>query len=61
MTASDPLQVQKAQARRWFEALRDELCAALERIEAELPAEAQLGEAWARLRRATGGLEERAP
>jgi coproporphyrinogen III oxidase len=44
MTASDPLRAQKEQARRWFEALRDELCAAFERIEAELPADAPLGD-----------------
>lgn len=44
MTAGDPLDTHKERARRWFEALRDELCAAFERIEAELPAGAPLGD-----------------
>ena len=44
MTAGDPLDTRKERARRWFEALRDELCAAFERIEAELPAGAPLGD-----------------
>jgi coproporphyrinogen III oxidase len=44
MTASDPLHAQKERARHWFESLRDELCAAFERIEAELPADAPLGD-----------------
>ena len=34
----------QAQARAWFESLRDEICAALEQIEAELPAGAPLSE-----------------
>jgi coproporphyrinogen III oxidase len=38
MTATDALEAHKQQARHWFEALRDELCAAFERIETELPA-----------------------
>jgi coproporphyrinogen III oxidase len=37
MTTGNPLEVRKVQARRWFEALRDELCAALEAIERDLP------------------------
>ena len=44
MTARDPLEAHKERARRWFEALRDELCAAFELIEAELPAQAPLGD-----------------
>jgi coproporphyrinogen III oxidase len=32
------LEEQKARAQRWFEALRDELCTAFEKVEAELPA-----------------------
>jgi coproporphyrinogen III oxidase len=34
----------RQQARRWFEVLRDELCAALERLEADLPAGAPLAD-----------------
>src|SRR5262245_3388998 len=44
MAAGNSIEEHKAQARRWFEALRDELCAALERIEAELPPGAPLGD-----------------
>jgi coproporphyrinogen III oxidase len=44
MTAGDSLETHKERARRWFEALRDELCAAFERIEAELPAGASPGD-----------------
>ena len=46
MTARDALEAHKERARRWFEALRDELCAAFERIEAELPAGAPQAERW---------------
>jgi coproporphyrinogen III oxidase len=42
MTAEGTLATRKERARRWFEALRDELCAAIERIETELPAGAPL-------------------
>src|SRR5690606_6417685 len=38
MAGADLLEERKDRARRWFEALRDELCAVLERTEAELPA-----------------------
>jgi coproporphyrinogen III oxidase len=44
MTTGNPLEVRKAQARRWFEALRDELCAAFEAIEADLPGGVPLGD-----------------
>ena len=37
-------QQQKAQAAAWFEALRDELCAAFEKVETELPARAPLSD-----------------
>ncbi len=36
--ASTPLDAQKQRARAWFETLRDDLCAAFERLEADLPA-----------------------
>jgi coproporphyrinogen III oxidase len=42
MAAKEPLEARKEQARVWFEALRDDLCAAFERIEAGLPAGAPL-------------------
>jgi coproporphyrinogen III oxidase len=42
MAATNPLQEHKARARRWFEALRDELCAAFEALETALPAGAPL-------------------
>ena len=35
--ASMPLDEQKQRAQAWFEALRDDLCAAFERLEADLP------------------------
>src|SRR5262245_40263632 len=38
MSVGNPLNEYKDRARRWFEALRDELCAALERLETALPA-----------------------
>jgi coproporphyrinogen III oxidase len=44
MPATESFEAHKERARHWFEALRDELCAALERIEAELPADAPLGD-----------------
>ena len=44
MVAENSLEEHKARARRWFEALRDELCGAFERIEADLPAGAPLGD-----------------
>jgi coproporphyrinogen III oxidase len=44
MAAAIPLQEHKAQSRRWFEALRDELCTAFEALEAELPQRAPLSE-----------------
>jgi coproporphyrinogen III oxidase len=40
--ASTPLDAQKQRARAWFEALRDDLCLAFERLEADLPAGAPL-------------------
>ena len=42
--AGNPLDEHKARAQAWFEALRDDLCAAFERVEAELPATAPLGD-----------------
>lgn len=36
LTSSDTLEFQKAQARAWYESLRDSICAAFERIEDEL-------------------------
>ena len=36
--ASTPTDAQKHRAREWFEALRDDLCLAFERLEADLPA-----------------------
>jgi coproporphyrinogen III oxidase len=38
------LETRKARARAWFEALRDEICAAFEALEAGLPAQAPLAE-----------------
>ncbi len=38
------LESEKTKARDWFEHLRDDICAALERLEAELPAGAPLSE-----------------
>jgi coproporphyrinogen III oxidase len=44
-TATDNLlDEHKARAQAWFEALRDDLCAAFERVEAELPASAPMGD-----------------
>ena len=40
--AGNPLDAHKALAQAWFETLRDDLCQAFERIEAELPASAPL-------------------
>ncbi len=42
--ASDPLREHKQRASAWFAALRDDLCAAFEGLEAELPAGAPLAE-----------------
>jgi coproporphyrinogen III oxidase len=39
------LEARKARARTWFEALRDDICAALERLEADAPAALYLGSA----------------
>jgi coproporphyrinogen III oxidase len=39
-----PLESRKAQARAWFQALRDDICAAFESIEDALPAAAPLGD-----------------
>ncbi len=45
MAAADKtLDEQKTRARAWFEALRDDLCQSFERVEAELPASAPLGD-----------------
>jgi coproporphyrinogen III oxidase len=41
---NDALDARKAQARAWFEQLRDDICAALEMIEDALPAGGPLGE-----------------
>src|SRR5215471_2729318 len=38
------LEARKSRARTWFEALRDEICAALEAVEAALPAKAPLAD-----------------
>jgi coproporphyrinogen III oxidase len=43
MAAGNSLDEHKAQARRWFESLRDDLCGAFEALEAALPAQARLG------------------
>jgi len=43
MTA-EQLDHRKARARAWFETLRDDICAALEAVEAALPANAPLGQ-----------------
>src|SRR5947209_20140337 len=40
----ETLAQRQAQARAWFESLRDQICAELERIEDELPAGAPLSE-----------------
>ena len=44
VAANNPLDEHKARAQAWFEALRDDLCLAFERVEAELPATAPLGD-----------------
>src|SRR5512145_3028185 len=44
MAPENSLQEHKAQARHWFEALRDELCTAFEALEAALPAGAPLAD-----------------
>jgi coproporphyrinogen III oxidase len=44
MAAGKPLEEHKARVRRWFETLRDELCAAFEAVEAALPTPAPLGQ-----------------
>src|SRR6476620_11573618 len=36
--SNDPLETRKTRARAWFESLRDDICAALETVEARLPA-----------------------
>jgi coproporphyrinogen III oxidase len=41
--ATDDLRIWKDQARTWFEALRDDICAAFEKLEDDLPAQAPLG------------------
>ncbi|MSO67194.1 MAG: oxygen-dependent coproporphyrinogen oxidase [Pseudolabrys sp.] len=43
MTAADILEQRKSRARAWFETLRDDICKALEAVEAALPAKAPLG------------------
>lgn len=43
MPAEQSLGAQKEKARTWFERLRDDICAAFEQLEYDLPAEAPLG------------------
>ena len=43
-STADDLDARKAQARAWFETLRDDLCAALEGVEGALPASAPLSD-----------------
>jgi coproporphyrinogen III oxidase len=43
MAPPDLLDGRKAHARAWFEQLRDDICAGLERVEVDLPAHAPLG------------------
>jgi coproporphyrinogen III oxidase len=43
MAVGNSLEDHKARARRWFESLRDDLCAAFEALETALPANTQLG------------------
>jgi coproporphyrinogen III oxidase len=63
MAKQNLLDEHKERARRWFESLRDDLCAAFEKIEAELPAGVPLGReapgrfvrtAWSRTDQASG-------
>ena len=42
--APNDLAARKAEAQRWFEALRDDICAAFEALEDDLPADAPLSE-----------------
>ena len=42
--AAELLEQRKVQARAWFERLRDEICAAFEKIETDLPTTAPLGD-----------------
>ena len=44
VTAGKSLNEHKERARIWFEALRDDLCASFERLEAELPDTAPFGD-----------------
>ena len=44
MAAENLLDEHKARARRWFEKLRDDLCAAFEELEEDLPGDAPLGD-----------------
>jgi len=41
---TNDLEARKTRARAWFEALRDEICAGLEKVEDDLPKDAPLGE-----------------
>ncbi|HEU5017828.1 MAG TPA: oxygen-dependent coproporphyrinogen oxidase [Pseudolabrys sp.] len=43
-SASGQIESRKARAREWFEALRDEICVALEQLENALPASAPFGQ-----------------
>jgi coproporphyrinogen III oxidase len=64
MMDAGQLEARKARARAWFEALRDDICAALEAVEDALPAKAPLGERaagrfartpWSRIDHSGGG------
>jgi coproporphyrinogen III oxidase len=63
-TAAPSLETHKERARIWFEALRDDLCAAFEALEADLPGEAPAGDraparfvrtSWTRAEQGGGG------
>ena len=45
MPSDMTMEPEKAKARAWFESLRDDICTSLEGLEADLPADAPLGDA----------------